>query len=317
MRVIRGLPARRLRYPLSLAIGVFDGMHLGHRAVIDAAFRLGRPHLLAPSVLTFDPHPDSVLRPGGGPPLLTTIDERLALLRALGVDTVIVARFDQALASMPAGQFVTEILVGKLRARCLTIGRDWRFGAGGRGNAALLTRLAPRYEFVFCSCPSVALDGITVSSTLIRSLLADGDVAEANRYLGRPYQLSGVVQRGERRGRRLGFPTANLEPPPEKVVPPDGVYACWAGASRFSPAVASIGVRPTFEHGASRRLEVHLLDQARPPRLLGRRLRVAFAAHLRQERRFPSPEALQEQIRTDVAAARAILAPLQPPAVVL
>ncbi len=317
MRVIHGLPRRRLRRPLSLAIGVFDGVHLGHQAIIRAAFELGRPHALLPSVLTFDPHPDSVLRPGGGPPLLTTIEERLKLFDSLGVDTVIVARFDRVLASTPPEDFVRDILVGKLRARCLTIGRGWRFGAQGKGDASLLAELSPRYGFVFCSCPPVTADGLVVSSTLIRSLVAEGAVKEAIRYLGRPYQLSNVVQAGDRRGRRLGFPTANLAPPPQKVIPADGVYACWAGVSRWSPAVASVGVRPTFGQEAERRVEVHLLDQPRPPRLLGRRLRVAFVARLRDERRFPSPEALREQVTVDVEGARSLLAALQPPAVML
>jgi riboflavin kinase/FMN adenylyltransferase len=317
VRVIHGLPRRRLRRPLSLAIGVFDGVHVGHQAIINAAFELGRPHALLPSVLTFDPHPGSVLRPGGGPPLLTTIEERLKLLASLGVHTAIVARFDRELAGLPPEDFVRDILIGKLRARCLTIGRDWRFGAKASGDASLLAELGPRYGFVFCSCPSVTVDGVIVSSTLLRSLLAGGEVTEAVRYLGRPYQLSNTVQAGEQRGRRLGIRTANLALPPGKVVPADGVYACWAGVSRFAPAVASVGVRPTFTEEGERRIEVHLLDRPRPPRLLGRRLRVAFAVRLRGERRFPSAEALQRQMGVDARSARSLLAALQPPTVVL
>lgn len=317
MRVIHGLPARRLRRPLSLAIGVFDGVHVGHQAIINAAFELGRPHALLPSVLTFDPHPSSVLRPGGGPPLLTTIEERLKLLASLGVHTTIVARFDRELAAMPPEDFVRDVLVGKLRARCLTIGRDWRFGAKARGDASLLAELGPRYNFVFCSCPSVTVDGVIVSSTLLRSLLAAGEVTEAVRYLGRPYQLSNVVQPGDQRGRRLGFPTANLAPPPGKVIPADGVYACWAGVRRFAPAVASVGVRPTFTEEGERRIEAHLLGRPRPPRLLDRRLRVAFAVRLRGERRFPSAEALRKQMEVDARSAQSLLAALQPPSVML
>jgi riboflavin kinase/FMN adenylyltransferase len=223
----------------------------------------------------------------------------------MGVDTTIVANFDQTLAQMPAEDFVCKILVGLLHLRCLTVGQNWRFGAGGRGDAALLDQMAREYDFTFCSCPSLEIDGVTVSSTLLRTLLAQGKVGEASQYLGRPYQLSGLVQTGDGRGRQLGFPTANLSLPIGRALPANGVYACWAGVGRLYPAVASIGVRPTFESQGVRRLEVHLLG--RSLRLLGRQLRVAFIAQLRGERHFPSAEALTAQIAADCRDASAIL----------
>jgi len=317
VRVIHGLPERRLRTPLCLAAGVFDGVHLGHRAIITTAVRLSQERGCVPAVLTFAPHPDAVLLRRGLPHLLTTREEKVALFRALGVQITIVARFDLSLARTPAETFVREILAHRLHACCLTVGEGWRFGAGGRGDARLLKRLARECGFAFCSCPPVTVDGAAVSSTRTRALIAKGQMEEAARLLGRPYQLSNTVMQGDRRGRQLGFPTANLAPPPFKAMPPNGIYACWAGVSRFAPAVASLGVRPTFGSGGDRRLEVHLLDPERRPRLLGRRLRVAFVSRLREERRFPSAEALTSQMAEDCQHARALLAGLQAPIDVL
>ncbi len=317
MRVIHGLPERRLRTPLCLAAGVFDGVHLGHREIITTAVRLSQERGCVPAVLTFAPHPEAVLFRRGTPQLLTTIDEKVALFRALGVQITIVARFDLSLAHMPAETFVRDLLAHRLHACCLTVGEGWRFGAGGRGDARLLERLSRECGFTFCGCPPVTVDGGVVSSTRVRTLIAKGQMEEAARLLGRPYQLSNTVVPGDRRGRELGFPTANLDPPPFKAMPPNGIYACWAGVSRFAPAVASLGVRPTFGSGSDRRLEVHLLDSERRPRLLGRKLRVAFVSRLREERRFPSVEALTAQMVEDCHHARVLLAGLQAPSDVL
>jgi len=317
VRVIHGIPKGRLRTPLCLAAGVFDGVHLGHREIIAAAVQLAAVQGCAPAVLTFAPHPDTVLFRRPMPPLLTTLEEKTKLFRSLGVQVAIVARFDRTLATTPAGAFVRDILVGRLHACCVTVGESWRFGAGGRGDAALLQRLAQKHDFSFRSCSSVTVDGKLVSSTRIRALIARGEVAEAARYLGRPYQLSNTVAPGRRRGRQLGFPTANLASPPFKAVPADGIYACWAGVARWVPAVVSVGVRPTFEQNGARLIEVHLLDQPHAPRLLGRRLRVAFVQFLRKERRFASPEALVAQMGVDRDRARSLLATLQPPALML
>jgi riboflavin kinase / FMN adenylyltransferase len=317
MRLMHGLPLRRMRRPLCLAAGVFDGVHLGHREIISSAVRLSQERGCVPAVLTFAPHPDTVLFHKPVPPQLTTLDEKLVLLGTLGVQLTIVARFDRSLAITPAESFVRDLLADRLHACCLTVGEGWRFGARGQGNAELLEGLSRELGFHFLSCPPVTRDGAVISSTRIRGFLAEGRVAEAAQLLARPYQLSGEVVSGDQRGRQLGFPTANLNSPPFKAMPADGIYACWAGVGRYHPAVASVGVRPTFEKEGERRLEVHLLDQARRPHLLGRRLHVAFVAHLREERRFGSVEALVAQMGEDCAQARALLAPLQPPGVVL
>ena len=317
MRVVRGLERARPRRPLCLAIGVLDGVHLGHQAIIREAVRAAAEEGASPAVLTFEPHPDAVLSAAGGPGLLTTTEEKLALLRGLGVELVVIARFDEALAGMDAERFIEEALLGRLRACCLHVGEGWRFGAGGEGTTALLRRLARRRGFRLGVVPRVMVDGEPVSSTQIRTLLARGDAEGAWRRLGRPYQVEGEVQTGRGRGRRLGWPTANVAAPAGKLLPADGVYACWAGLRRLQAAVANIGVRPTFELDGPRGLEVHLLEGEPRRPLVGRRMRVAFAARLRRERRFPSGAALAEQMARDANRARAVLGRLQEPADVL
>lgn len=331
MKVIRGLEGVRLGRRICLAMGVFDGVHIGHQAIISHAVRLAAPHRGTPAVLTFDPHPDTMISPNGAPPLLTTTDEKLALIRSLGIRLVVVADFDRGLAETPAADFARHILAERLRASCLIVGEGWRFGARGHGTTDLLHQMAPDLGFHVVVVPPVTVNGGTVSSTRIRGLLFEGRVGRARDFLGRWYELSGPVVTGNRLGRQLGFPTANLDLPPGKLVPPDGIYACWAGVRKLRPAVASIGVRPTFESAGERKIEVHLLrcpqqggaggelpsaslttglpSPRRPRRieLLGRALRVQFVKRLREEQRFESQEALVEQIRVDCEEARRVL----------
>jgi riboflavin kinase/FMN adenylyltransferase len=308
--VARGLEGLRVRQRLCLAMGVFDGVHLGHQAIIAETVKMAAQSGV-PAVLTFDPHPSAVLSKRGAPRLLTTTEEKIALLRALGVKLVIVADFTRAFAGIPPRDFIERLVAQQLKACCVVVGEGWRFGAAGRGNAEMLHRAAPRCGFQVKLVPAVEVNGKKVSSTRIRELLLRGRVAAARQYLGRAYQLSGVVVRGDSRGRVLGFPTANLKTPAEKLIPADGVYVCYAGQRRWRPAIASIGVRPTFETKGERRVEVHLLGrpfgfaQGTPARanLLGRRLRVALLERLRGERAFASPEALVAQMLADRTAA--------------
>ncbi len=309
MRVLYGLE-RRMRRPLCLALGVFDGVHLGHQAVVSAAVRIAKRRGLVPAVLTFEPHPDAVIKPTGPPLLLTTTEEKLALLRGLGAELSIVARFDQALAGMPAERFVEEALVNRLRARCVVVGEKWRFGAGGRGTPRLLQKLEHLLGFGVTMVPSVATNGKKVSSTRIRELLMRGRVAEANELLGRPYGLSGRVVPGDGMGGKLGFPTANLDVPGTKLVPGDGVYASRAGQRKLRPAVAYIGSRPTFGDSEDRRVEVHLMEPGRRVDLVGRVLRAELVARLRRDRKFPSRSALAEQMQWDCGRARDLLVSL-------
>lgn len=311
MRVLCGLRGLDDPRPLCLAIGVFDGVHLGHQAIVRTAVERARAYGGTSAVLTFEPHPDAVLRPERAPLLLTTTEEKLALLRSLGVRLVVLAPFDPALASTPAEAFVRLALGQDLRARCVIVGQDWRFGARGTGTPGLLRRMAPEFGFRVSVVAPVLVGGRRVSSTRIRALLTKGQVGAAARCLGRWYEVAGAVVAGEGRGRRLGFPTANVAPPPGKLLPADGVYACWSGTGRLRPAVASIGVRPTFEEAGERRLEVHLLEARPRASLLGRKLRVRFAARLREERRFGSEQELVRQMEGDARQARLALA-LQP-----
>ena len=301
-------------------MGVFDGVHLGHQAIIASAVKLAGP-AGAPAALTFDPHPDVVLNPRKPLALLTTTEEKLRLLRSLGVRVVIVADFTRGLADMRAEEFVARVLVEQLRARCIFVGEGWRFGAGGKGDVDLLKRSGARCGFRLKVLPSVTVAGGKVSSTRIRRLLCQGRVTAARECLGRWYELTGTVVTGEARGRLLGYPTANLSPSPEKLAPADGVYACYAGIRRLRPAVTNIGRRPTFGAGGPRRIEVHLLEELPFLRarskcdhdLVGRLLRVVFVERLRAERRFASPEGLVSQMKRDCLRARRVLSALQGP----
>jgi riboflavin kinase/FMN adenylyltransferase len=261
-------------------------------------------------VLTFDPHPDAVLRPENAPSLLTTSEEKLSLLRDLGVQLSVVAEFNARLAATAAEVFVKEVLVAQLRARCIIVGADWRFGAGGRGTPALLRALAPGLGYRVSVVAPVIDGGAETSSTRIRALVNSGDVMAAAKLLGRPYWASAGVVRGDGMGRRLGFPTANLDISHEKLLPANGVYASRAGQRRYRPAVSYVGTRPTFDCRRRRRVEVHLLDYRRPVDLVGRRMKVEFVSRLREDRRFRSQEALVEQIGRDCTGARRILAAL-------
>ncbi|MFB3881014.1 MAG: bifunctional riboflavin kinase/FAD synthetase [Armatimonadota bacterium] len=309
MRVLRGIHYRVAR-PTCLALGVFDGVHRGHRRVIGATVRQSGPLGATPAVLTFDPHPAAIVGSGKAPPLLTTTDEKIETIRELGVGLVVVAAFDRALASMPAERFVSEVLVRRLRARCVVVGSGWRFGAGGKGDPSLLRRIAADYGFGVTTVPAVLAGRSPVSSTRIRKLLLEGGAEEAARLLGRRYSIVGPVVPGDGLGRQLGFPTANLHLPPEKLLPADGVYACWASglgrgtgssppAPRLWPALCYIGTRPTVAASGVRRAEVHLLRRRGPLGAPGSVLRAELISRLRPDRRFPSTRALVAQMALD------------------
>ncbi len=316
MRVVRDL-GRRVGRPLCLAMGVFDGVHRGHQEVVAAAVRTAARGGITPAVLTFEPHPDAVLSRRGAPPLLTTTQEKLALLRDLGVRLTVLVAFDRRLADMPAEEFVRELLVGRLRARCLVVGEGWRFGAAGRGATELLREMAPELGFSVNAVRPLSVGGAKVSSTRIRSLLLRGRVSAAAEMLGRRYGAAGEVVTGAGLGRSLGYPTANLALPEDKLIPADGIYACLAGLRRLRPAVGYIGTRPTVSARGRRGVEVHALrpegkETARPRLdLLGRVMRVEFVARLRGDRKFPSVEALRRQMGRDCARARGLLEALQ------
>jgi riboflavin kinase / FMN adenylyltransferase len=276
----------------SVAVGTFDGVHLGHREVIAGS----------DSVLTFDPHPVSVVAPQHTPKLITTLDRKAELIASLGVRELIVIPFDADFAMRSAAEFIDEVLVGAVGARAVAVGENFRFGHKAQGDPRLL---ASDERFATVVHPLLEIDGEIVSSSHIRGLLLAGEVAEANRLLGAPFQLSGEVTRGDARGRKLGFPTANIIPEEALACPGHGVYACLADGR---PAAVSIGVRPTFTTGRGELIEAYLLDF--DGNLYGHRLQLEFLERLRGERRFESPEALIEQMHRDVERTREIVAVL-------
>jgi riboflavin kinase/FMN adenylyltransferase len=272
----------------SVAVGTFDGVHLGHREVIDGS----------DSVLTFDPHPVSVVAPQHTPKLLTTLERKAELIASLGVQELIVIPFDAEFARRTADEFVDDVLVGALGATRVAIGENFRFGHKAHGDPRLL---AADTRFTTVVHPLLEVGGEIVSSSHIRGLLLAGEVAEANELLGTPFELSGEVAHGDERGRELGFPTANLVPDEALVCPGHGVYACLADGR---PAAVSIGVRPTFKTGRGELIEAYILDFDAD--IYGETLRIDFLDRLRGERRFESPQALVAQMHRDVGRTRGI-----------
>lgn len=310
MRVVHG--SRSLEKPLSravLTVGNFDGVHVGHRAIM--ATVTGRARALGgeAAVYTFEPHPRKVLQPERAPRLLTTLEQKLELLEELGVDVVIVEPFDRGFAQLPAERFVREILHERVRPVEVYVGYDFRYGRDREGSMRTLTELGPHLGFAVTIIPEVTVGDRDVNSTRIRELLEAGRVEEAGELLARPYTVRGRVVEGDRRGRGLGFPTLNLVPENE-ILPARGVYA---GRVRFLdagdppagavfPAVTNVGRRPTFTEGDEVRAEAHLLDVEVEG--YGRRIELGFEHHLRAERRFEGVEALRAQIGRDAAEAR-------------
>jgi len=297
----------------AVAIGNFDGVHLGHRAVLDAARRLSDRAKGRTAALTFDPHPLRVLRPDTLPGLITTPSERTELLHGAGVDDVVTLTFDRTLASLEPDAFVTELLWPRLRPAWVVVGPNFAFGRGARGKPVDLARLGERLGFGVEVVPPVVAEGSPVSSSRIRERLSQADIAGARRLLGHAYTLRGTVVSGAGRGREMGVPTANLVPDPVKLLPPEGVYAAWARVPGDSwlPAAVDLGRRPTFESDGELRLEAYLLEGGRD--LYGQPLDVALVRYVRPDRTFPDAHALEEAVRDDVAAIRAVLREDAPP----
>lgn len=277
-------------HPRRVAIGTFDGVHVGHRAVIGDA----------DTVLTFEPHPLQVINPEAAPKLIMPFAVKRDVIDGLGVSELVVIPFDREFASIDPEHFCSDILIGRLGATHVSVGENFRFGAKAKGTPELL---GSREEFETRVVPLVEVGGETVSSTRIRALVSAGEVEEAAHCLGSPFMLEGEVVGGDRRGRTLGFPTANLVPDDELVCPGHGIYAAFANGR---PAAVSIGVRPTFETGRGVLIETYIIDHDED--LYGKPLRVAFAKRLRGERRFAGTEELIAQMHRDVEEAREVCA---------
>lgn len=290
----------------TVTVGSFDGVHLGHHEVLEEVARRARAAGRASVLVTFDPHPLEVVNPQAAPPLLTTHAERLEILAQTPVDYALVVRFDAALAALPPDRFVREVLVPRCGMRELVIGYDHGFGRGRSGGVETLRALGAEDGFAVDVVGPVDAAEQHVSSSRIRRAVAGGDLATARALLGRPYTLSGAVVAGERRGRLLGVPTINLDVPPRKLLPPDGVYAVrveWPGGR--AGGMMNQGGRPTFDDGR-RSLEAHLFGVDAD--LYGAWVRVEWVARLRDTRRFASAEELVAQLARDRAQAEAVLA---------
>lgn len=288
--------------PIVLAIGVFDGVHLGHRAVIERA-RVDAAQLGGnAAVVTFDPHPAKVLRPERAPHLLTSTAHKLHIIRTLGIEHILALPFTAEFAATEPSEFV-RALAAACALREVCVGHEWAFGKNRAGNLALLDRLGHELGFDEVGVPAVEIDGEVVSSTVIRQAVQQGELAKAAQLLGREYSILGTVKRGDQVGRKLGFPTANLAAHNEQF-PPNGVYAVEVLLGRETHrGVANIGVRPTIAHATGERLlEVHVLDFASD--IYGADIEITFRRFLRGERKFPSLEALSAQIAADAEAAR-------------
>lgn len=300
MRVVHAIADITRGKRFAVTIGAFDGVHLGHQSLFNQLRQQARQHEAATLAITFEPDPAEVV--SARPHLyLTSLDDKLELLGQQGLDEVCVVHFDEAVANLSAQQFMDELLASTAVAE-LVVGHDFAMGHDRQGTHEVLAAYAQLHGFAFATAQAFLLDGKPVSATRIRHLLSRGQVEEAARLLGRPHAISGVVVSGDRRGRAIGFPTANLGLAIPWAMPADGVYVAHtyvAGERR--PSVVNVGLRPTFD-ARQRTIESHILDFSGD--VYGQAIRVAFLSHLREERKFSGIEAIREQIGRDAAAAR-------------
>lgn len=306
MQILRSISElSQLSGPLFLAIGVFDGVHLGHQMVISTSARHAREMEGTPVVVTFDPHPAKVLRPDDAPHLLTATQHKIALIRDLGVAHLLVLHFDRQFAATAPEEFIGQLVASSHPLREICVGHEWSFGKGRAGNLALLKQLGTSCDFDVVGVQAVMVNGEVVSSTAIRRAVAEGDLIKATQMLGREYTILGTVIAGEKLGRKLGFPTANLSAHSEQF-PPNGVYVTEArlGGALYR-GVANLGYRPTIgAEKPERLLELHLFDLEKD--IYGEEVEVRFLRYLRSEKKFENVDALAAQIARDVAEARQI-----------
>jgi riboflavin kinase/FMN adenylyltransferase len=302
MKIFHDLENANIAKPTVLTLGVFDGLHLGHQAIMAKVVERARATGSVATAITFDPHPRSVLHPESAPPLLQTLDQRLANLEVLGIEQAIVVQFTKEFAAQPADDFLKTVIHDLLHAREVYLGKGFAFGKGRGGNIELLRKMSAELGFVADEVGEVQLRGMRISSSKIRELLDLGRVNLARRMLGRPYGVEGVVIRGDQRGRTIGFPTANLKPH-NRVIPKFGVYATATLIDgTWRRGVTNIGVRPTFESTTEPSIETHIFDFDRD--IYGEALRVRFLHRIRDERKFSGIDELVAQIRRDTMRAR-------------
>jgi riboflavin kinase/FMN adenylyltransferase len=309
MKILRSISElSEVSGPVTLSIGVFDGVHLGHQAVLQSAMGDAATSGATAVALTFDPHPARILRKELAPRLLTSTPHKARLIEALGMPYLLVVPFDEVFAAQPAEMFIRALAATCHPLRKICVGEQWAFGHNRTGNVALLRKLGGELDFTVTETPAVAIEGGTISSTRIRNAVEQGDLDTARMLLGRDYTILGTVEHGDELGRRIGFPTANLRAHNEQF-PPDGVYAVRVQIDdAILPGVANVGYRPTVSGGiAERKLEVHIFDFEGD--LYGRDIDVDFIAFLRGEKKFENLDALKVQIGVDAGSARQLLTP--------
>lgn len=287
-----------------LTIGTFDGVHLGHQKILNNLIVEAKAFGWRSALLTFEPHPQTILRPERTPHIriLTTIDEKKEILEKLGLDLLIIAKFDLTLASKTGAEFISEILVQKIGMSKCVIGHDHVFGKNRSGNYELMVRMGANNNYIVEQIETFLHQGTVVKSTLIRNLIREGDVKKANQFMGRPYVFSGKVVKGDGRGRTIGFPTANIKGHALKIIPKNGIYACRVAVmGKTYNAVTNIGSRPTFTEGGENIIETHLLDFDK--NIYEESIQIEFLYRIREEIRFNSAEELKKQISSDVQMA--------------
>jgi riboflavin kinase/FMN adenylyltransferase len=308
MEILRSIPELSgLPGPLLLAIGVFDGVHLGHQAVISTSAEHARTANGTPVVVTFDPHPEKILRPEKAPHLLTATDHKVGLIRTLGVRHLLIIPFDKEFAATEPEDFVHQLVEHSNPLREICVGHEWSFGRNRRGNLELLKKLGAQFDFNVVGIPPVSVSGEIVSSTTIRRAIETGDLKKAATMLGREYTILGTVVHGDDLGKKIGFPTANLSAHSEQF-PPNGVYFAEARLDGVVyPGLVNLGYRPTMSSSRSDRiLEIYLLDFDRD--IYGKDLQLRFIRYLRPEQKFENVDALVRQIERDVQQARELAA---------
>ena len=301
MKIFHGTENANILRPTVLTLGVFDGLHLGHQEIMRTVVRRARDVRAVATAITFDPHPRAVLFPESAPPLLQTLDQRLANFEVLGIQQAIVIPFTREFATQDAAEFLRSVVHDRLHAREVYLGKGFAFGKDRGGNIDLLRKMSEELGFFADEVPEVCLRGHRISSSKIRKQLAAGHVNLTRRMLGRPYGVEGVIIRGNRRGHTIGFPTANLKPH-NRVVPKYGVYATATLVDgKWRRSITNIGVRPTFEHEAEPSIETYIFDFDSD--LYGDVLRVRFLHRIRDERKFNGIDELKAQIEKDSARA--------------
>ncbi|HEU5237019.1 MAG TPA: bifunctional riboflavin kinase/FAD synthetase [Pyrinomonadaceae bacterium] len=301
MRLFHGTDNADIARPTVLTLGVFDGLHLGHQLVMKTVVERASLIGATPTVITFDPHPRAVLHPESAPPLLQTFDQKIEALGVLGIRQTIVIHFDEAFSQIRAEDFLRDVVVGRLHAKEVFLGRGFAFGHNREGNIDLLRKVSSRLGFFADEVSEVALRGQRVSSSRIRELLLKGRVNLARRMLDRPYGVEGPVVRGAERGARIGFPTANIRPH-NRVIPRGGVYVtATLIEGKWRRSVTNVGTRPTFDDGTEQSVETHVMSWSGD--LYGDVVRVRFLHRLRDERKFVSVDELKAQIERDVRRA--------------